>query len=232
MNEEDDNLDDVDRAITDRLAKLGREPVDTSGLKNRLDKLLDEESPAPDGTANAAIPYPSRRRIPLAWAALVLIGAILAAFLWLQTSNRPFEITPVKLADIHDHYHEHGNALTPVGSVDEANRQMTLQWASAPGFPEIEGASIDTCCLYELPNCRVACMHLKSKGQEVTVVVGNARDIKLSGMQLVQSDGRHLAIGASGPVNVVSPSDPDRFIALVSRMPSAELADLAKGLRR
>jgi len=232
MNEDDNNLDDADRAITDRLAKLGRKPVDTSGLKSRLDKLIDKESAALDRPTNTAIPRPVRWRVPLALAALILIGASLAAFYWLQSSSPPFEITPIDLASIHDHYHEHGQSLTAVDNVGDANMQMTRQWASAPKFPEIEGTSIDACCLYDLTNCRVACMHIKSNGQDVTVVVGNARDLRLSGTQLVQANGLQLAVGASGPINIVSPSDPDRFIALVSRMPSDELKKLATNLRR
>lgn len=230
MNNDDDNMDDAERAIADRLAKLGRAPVDASGLKCRLDAKIDEEATKPRESGDAS-PRARRWRVPLAWAALVLIGVGVAAFLWLQPSDRPRTITPVELASIHEHYHEGGNSPTAVTSVGEANTVMAQKWAAAPRFPDVKGAVVEACCLYELPGCRVACLHLKSKEQNVTVVVGNARDLHLSGTEDVQLEGQTLAVGGAGSINVVSPPDPERFIALVSTLPRADLARLATSLR-
>ena len=235
MNDNDDNLDEADRAIADRLAKLGRAPVDTSGLKSRVESLLDKESNGASDPVIGTVPAARRWRVPVAWAALFLVGAVLAAFLWLQPASQPtgqpYTITPVELANIHAHYHEHGKSLTAVKNVGDANAEMIKQWAGAPRFPELAGIDIETCCLYELSSCRVTCLHLKSNGHDVTLVVGNARDLRLSDAQVVQSQGRQLTVGTAGSVHVVSPSDPERFVALVSSMPRADLTNLALTLR-
>ncbi len=230
MNDNDDNIDDAERAIAERLAKLGRMPVDASGLKSRLEAKIDEAANKIREAADAAIPRARRWRVPLACAALVLIGVGATAFLWLQTSDRPHILTPDELAIIHEHYHEGGKSLTAVTSVSEANAVMSKKWAAAPRFPEMEGTVVEACCLYELRDFRVACLHLKSQNQNVTVVVGNIRDLRLSDMEDVQLQGQKLAVGGAGLVNIVSPPDPERIIALVSNLPQADLVKLTASL--
>lgn len=231
MKDNADNMDEGDREVVDRLAQLGRAPVDATDLKSRLEVLIDIEE-RPSSQLNMTMPLKKSWRVPLGWAAIVLISSSMAAYVLLTSNHTLNVVTPADLVRIHEHYHEKGMMLKSVNNVGDANSEMARQWASAPPFPVLEGAEIEACCLNELCGCRVACLHLKSNGQNVTMVVGNARDIRLAGTRDVESRGRQLAVAKAQQVNIVSLADPKRFIALISNLPQVDLINLATTIDR
>lgn len=225
MTDELQNSKGADGSIEDRLARLGKASVDTSSLECRLEALPPNSggpAPAPDGMGWV---------FRMGAASMLLVAGVVFVAILMRPAGARI-LTSEQIIAIHEHYRQHEGSLLSVATVADANDMLARQWQEAPRLPEVEQVKIVGCCLHDLSDCRVACLHIKSgAGSAVTVIVGHSRDIRQPVKAKHESDGTGFSISQVGNHHVMTTRAETRFVALVSDIPLADLRKIALGLK-
>lgn len=223
-----DVLSPADRAIANRLSKLGTMPVDTARLEASLRSVL----PPPPG------PTEERTgRMRIGWfqpfravaASFVLLSAVVAIVL-LSSSSGPALASASQMARMHDDLVSGRTPVMQVGSIDEANRALASQWPGGPTVPGVPQSHVMACCMRSIKDKRIACVLLKSEGEPVTMTVASAADMRLPKSPTTTRGGVAYHVQSSGGLQMVISERNGRWVCLIAKFPVERLMDLASEL--
>lgn len=227
MADEQDKSDGVDRTLEDRLAMLGKAKVDTSRLERQLDAAI------PHGRSTGLTRTWATHRFYALAATLLLVAGVALIVIFMRPAG-PRIITAKELVAIHEHYrdHDNGQLITSVSTIADANVHITRQWSDAPLLPDLQDGKIAECCVFHLSDCRVACLHMKTRGgSEVTMVVGHSRDLQAADGSPLESNGQKFTFHRVGAYHILATQTADRFVALVADVPLLDLQKIASGMK-
>ncbi|MBT8207710.1 MAG: hypothetical protein KJO18_05495 [Acidimicrobiia bacterium] len=223
MNSDNLQPDQLDSAVQTRLRRLSTIPCDSTGLVRRIDSAI-EELREDDESASV---WTFRLRQPLiAAAALIAIAATLA--IALTYANRGADA--IRLSEVvhaHQSYLDNGAHVVNVQSVEQANHECQARWPGAPTIPNVDGVSVQCCCVEEMCGCPAACLHFDHNGVPVTMAVVTGAQFDDEGVTTVERGGRSYSVHTEGRFSVVAMRGPDRCICLVSELPREDLLALA-----
>ena len=223
MNDEQRQLDDLNRATSRRLARLGDAEVDTSRLVSRLDAALGGESARPVIVAR-------RWRQPVfALAATVAVAVSIAVVL--MTGSEPVAAAPLELTRLHRGLVNGDVATVRVDSFEQANQVIADQHSGAPHLPAYSGVAVRSCCLTNVQGVLVAAVVLEHKGHAVTLVVANGRDFSMPMGQVLERGGQRLFAHEMDGLQMVMANQGEYWLCVMGDVPVAELADLAGQVR-
>lgn len=215
MNNE--NETPLDQATSARLSRLTAMPVDTSRVAARLRAELSPQR----STASWFRPV---RAVAASFIVLAMIGAIV-----LTTTSRAVLASPQQLARVHEEMVA-GHATAQVNSIDAAQRTIAADWPQAPALPEVPPEHVMACCMKPINNKKTACVLLKSGDVPVTMMVANAKDVRMPKSRKVVSDGGTYHVEASGAINMVMTEQDGRWLCLMGALPETRLIQLAAKL--
>lgn len=204
--------DRLDRATAARLAGLGSRPVDTSALKHKLDRVLQEQ------TAGDASPSRSWRLAawwrPITSIAAVLLIAMSVVWLMLEGGTPTAEAAPADLARI---YQEVTSGRTPnleVSSVEEANRLLSDQARGIVPIPELPG-QLQSCCLQQHAGATLTCALINHDGWRIAVVMTDGAKLHSPKGQPIERAGRQFVFHTTNGINMVMAHEGDRWLCVM-----------------
>jgi hypothetical protein len=203
-----------DQAVSNRLAKLRRIPIDTSALQTRLHQEMRwQESPL-------------RLWIrPLRVAAGLLVTATLAlAVLWML--NHPTVASASELAKMHQDLVAGRTPAVEVSSIDEANKVLLATASTGPSFPAIPVSHLHSCCVANNAERQIACVLLKSDDVYVTMAIAASDKIRMPPGQEVVRNGITFHTQTTDGVNMVTFERGGRHVCLMSELPTDKLIEL------
>lgn len=214
--------DRLDRATSDRLAKLAARPVDTSRLESRLEAALrDDALPA---TTPAARPgLWSRSFVGLAAAVLIGVSVVL---LVMQPGASPAMAAPSELAEIH---FDVTNGLTPhleVSTIEEANRVLAEQSPNFAPLPDIPG-ELQSCCLHQHAGEMLTCAVVEHDGQLITIAIAHGADLRSPEGKVLERGGKKFVVHRANGITMVMRSDAGRWLCVMGEADPETLADVA-----
>jgi len=217
-----DELQDteMDRVISQRLARLRTLPVDTS----RLDRLLLKQIPQRQLRWSFLWLHPVR-----AIAASIVILAVIGAIL-LSSSGGPVLASPTQMAQFHEDLVSGRTPVMKVDSIEAANRMLADQSRQLPTLPNMPPDHVMACCMRSVKNKKVACVLLRSEETPITMTVANAADMHSPAVPPVSRHGIDYRVQCVGKLNMVMTERNGRWICLIGELPAGRLMDLAAGL--
>jgi hypothetical protein len=233
--------DEMDQAISHRLARLRSMPVDTSGLERAL---------------YAHIPRRRGGRIfqllalkPLRAAAASVLVLLTIVGVLLMTWNTPVLASASEMAQMHRDIVANRISVVQVSSMDEASRVLVNQASRPPDLPQAPEAhvmacdmkNIDlpqapkthvmACCMKNIKGKQVACVLLRSETSPITMSIARAKDMRLPKVPGIDRGGVRYYVQSSGSLTMVSAERHERWICLIGELPSDRLIEIAAGLR-
>lgn len=217
------DLDALDRATSERLAKLRGMPVDLVQFRHALEKRIPALRSNP-ATGRLWI-KPMR-----ALAASVLVAGIVIATV-ISSSSGPVLASADTLAQIHQEVITGASHSTPVSSFEAAKSALVDKWPGSPAMPEIPHDHVMSCCVHSVGRKKMACVTLESQGVPVTMAVADAADVKVPASQTTVVDGITYHIQSSGGINMAMTLRGGRWICLMGKVPTERLIRLAASMR-
>ena len=224
--------DRLDRATSQRLAKLATRPVDTSRLQRRLEAAMHEVTS--DDTASAAprLTLASWQRWwrPITSAAAAILIVVTIGWLALDGGTSPAIAAPAELAQIH---YDVANGLAPhlkVSSVEEANQLLADQSNGVVPVPELPGVMM-SCCLHLHGGTTLTCALIERDGQLITVAIADGAKLHSPhGKTLTRGDRKFIAHTANG-INMIMVHEGNRWLCVMGEVDFEQLADVAAEVR-
>ena len=208
--------DTLDRAVANRLARLGGMPVDTT----RLEHLI-----------SAQIPRPRRRHRwlrPVQAIAAGLIVLVTLAGVFLTMSGGPVLASTTQMAQMHEDLVAGRTPVMRVSSIEEANKLISEKSPQAPAFPGVPADHVMACCMKDIKNKKVACVLLEHDGVPITLVTANASDMRLPTSPTIQRDGVTYHVQSIGSLSMVMTERHKRWICMISKDSAERLVALAE----
>jgi hypothetical protein len=213
----------LDRAVADRLARLRSVPVDLSALRKAVD---------------AQVGLPRRERLRPRWlspfraaaASLLILGMIGAVVI--ATSGGPVLASADRLAQLHEELVSgDGHGMRPVTSIEEAQAALAAQHPGGPSVPGVGDDHVMACCVHTVGRKKMSCVSMVTDGVAVSMAVAGAADIKLPATATTVVDGVTYHVQSAQGVNMVMTRRNDRWVCLMSKLPTSRLIEIARGLR-
>lgn len=220
MDSEQSQRDRFDGATARRLAKLGGRAVDTSALEARLDAaLMSEPGPRAQGRRRWLSPL-----VGLAASLLVVAGV----FFVVSSTGNEVKATVLELSQLHTDILAGRVALTPVGSVEEANAWIARQNAGGPELPRhLADARVQSCCLADVRGELVAVALLEVDDAMLTLVIAEAPGFAHEMGTVFEIDGRRYFGHELRGVRMMMANRGDRWLCVMGDADYAKLAELA-----
>ena len=226
---QDDPLDPLDRAVSDRLARLRTMPVELSALRNAVDAQIGAHA------HHAARPMVLRMFTPMrAVAASLLVGVLVIALI-IASSAEPVLASADRLAQLHqdvisdDRHGTYGRKA--VNSIEAANRALTSEDPGAPLVPTMGDEHVKSCCVRTIGRKRISCVSMVTDGARVSMAVANAPDVRMPTAKRITTDGETYYVQSARGVNMVMTVRAGRWVCLMGEVPTPRLIDLAKQLK-
>jgi hypothetical protein len=220
MPYDDEENDVLDRAVSQRLAKLRAMPVDLTGL----DKAIKAQLP-PVGQSRWRVL--SLRPVRAIAASLVLVSAIAAAIM-LSASSGPAQAEAAQMAQVHQDIVSGRMPVMQVSSIDAANRMLNQQSPGAPSLPQLPDSHVMACCMKSVHNKKMACVLLKNDGVPVTLAVASAADMKLPAAPVQTRNGVSYRVQHVGDLSMVMTARNGKWLCLIGQLPAEQLMDMAR----
>lgn len=217
--------EELDEAMRARLSRLASVPVDTSKLKLRLSAAMAEDAPAQ-----------SQWRLSQVWrpvsavAAAILI-VVMVGFILMSLGNSPAMAAPNDMARLYSEANHSGSMLTPITSIDQANRLLAGQWSDLPQLPAPEAGQLHACCIHDFMDRKVACLILQDGQTPLTLVVGHAREFRPAEGRVVERNGRKFTLHDVNGLRMAMTQQGGTFICLMGDTSEDRLLDLASSLK-
>lgn len=219
-NEQYNPRDELDRATSRRLARLGAMPVDTAGLE----RMLAGKLPARQSSMARMWLRPMRA------VAAILAVALLIAGLLVFSSGGPVLASPALMAKMHRDIVSERVPVMKVDSIDEACQMLSKHLDDAT-LPQAPDAHVMACCMREVKDKKVACVLLRSGGAAVTLSVARAADMKLPTSPTVVRDGVTYHVQKIEDLTMVMTERQGRWVCLISELPADAIMDIAAKLQ-
>lgn len=210
----------ADEAVARRLSKLRTMPVETA----RLERALRSQLPLPERAQR--VWFRPLRAVAASVAVLVLVGAIL-----LSTSSGPVLASTAQMAQMHEDLVSGRTPVVQVASIEAANKALIAQWPQSPEVPDVPKEHVMACCMRSVKDKKVACVLLKNAGVPVTMMVANAKEMRLPTSPTRNHNGVTYHVQSSGKLNMVMAERDGRWVCLIGEVAAEQLMDLAATLR-
>lgn len=223
MPNRDEHAELVDRAVSERLAKLRAMPVDLTNL----DELLRGLIPPPVRETRWRIPTIRPFRPLRAIAASVVLLSAIAAAIMLSASSGPALAEAAQMAQVHQDIVSGKIPVMQVSSIDGANRMLNQESPGAPSLPQLPDSHVMACCMKSIHNKKMACVLLKSEGVPVTLAVASASDMKLPTAPVQMRRGVEYRVQHVGKLSMVMTERNAKWLCLIGELPAEGLMDMA-----
>lgn len=225
MKTREDHHDQLDAATSKRLATLGRRPVDTTAMAQRLNAAMSEPRVEP-------VTFNVRRWLsPVAGIAasfLIVAGIYLA----ISSGGGQAQAAIIKLSQLHHDIVTGRMALTPAESTEQANAWIAEQAASAPQLPtDLGQVRVQSCCLADVQGDLVAVAVLRVDQKLMTLVVADAPHFAHEMGTVIEIDGRRYFGHELNGVNMMMANLGDRWLCVMGDHSDARLAEIAAEVR-
>lgn len=217
MEKQDDNPKDLDEATRDRLAKLANVPVDTVDVQRRIEAQMPKE------------PVPHRKWRFGPWFTMAM-AACLALMIMGWMLDRSHAMPVERVAAIHANSLAGKLHITPVADVQQANQHIAGLWPQAPLIPTPSEGRVTGCCIEEIEDVRVACLHLVVDNVPVSMVVCGQHDLKEPAGSVHTIGQRHCTVTQVGGYRMVTTTFQGRMICFIADLPESTLIRLASKL--
>ncbi|MEX0775114.1 MAG: hypothetical protein WD042_05295 [Phycisphaeraceae bacterium] len=217
---------DTNRAVADRLARLGTMPVDTT----RLERMIGTQIPRPATPSARATPRLRWLRPLQALAASLLVTAVVGALIWSATGG-PVMASTAQMAQMHRDLVAERVPVTKVDSIEEASRILAGQQPDQPGLPAVPNAHLMACCMTSIKDRQVACVLFRNDGQPVTMSVARASDVRSPPSPTTTRDGVSYHVETTDTLTMVTTQRDGRWICLIGELPADRLIEIAHGLQ-
>lgn len=214
----------LDRATSDRLAKLASRPVDTSRLERRLDVALREEA-IDEPAAELSLMWRRWWR-PVTSAAAALVIMTTVGWLVLDVGTSRVMAAPAELAQIH---YDVTNGLSPhlkVSSVAEANQLLADQSNGMVPMPMLPGA-LRSCCLHQHAGTTLTCAMIECDGQLITVAIADGAKLHSPQGHTITRDGRQYVAHTANGINMVMTHAGTRWLCVMGEASTEQLVEVA-----
>ncbi|MEQ9453760.1 MAG: hypothetical protein RLN76_04100 [Phycisphaeraceae bacterium] len=221
----------LDRATADRLERLGQRPIDTARLEQRLAAALRDEAQAERG--NVLVGTSSSRMRITGWlrpaASLAAVFALVVGLaITLNTSTPRASAAVLKLSTLHHELVAGRLDITPATTIEQANRRIAEQRASAPALPGgFEGVRVQSCCLVDVQGRLAAVAVLQDGEVLITLVVAQAPDFAHEMGVRIDIDGRRFFGHELDGVRMMMANRGDRWLCVMGDRSYERLARLA-----
>jgi hypothetical protein len=219
----------LDRAMADRLAKLGAMPVDTS----RLAKRVEAQVPRRNEPQRSLRLHRWMRPVRAVAASLLILGLI--AGIIISSSSGPAMASTRDLLRVHQEVIAGTNHAVAVQSIASANSALARQWPGAPPLPQVSGKDgmsccVMSCCVHQIGHQKIACAAMTIDGAPVSMTVADAHKIKMPRGKTIERDGASYVVDADQGVNMVMTERNGRWACLMGQVTVEKLLDTLGGL--
>jgi hypothetical protein len=229
MSDQHPQFTDLDRAVSTRLAKLSRAPVDTSRLERKLDATL-RRIPAEDRAP--ALRLLRSWRFGVGIAALLALCATAAVVVSTTEPMVADRYTSAEVVLAHELFLGESPPPAAVPDMCDADCRCRAVRAEASEIPELAEYQMQCCCVTPFTGCRAACLHFDYQSVPVTMVVAKKARLDAPEGSIVDQDGRSFTIAAQGRYQVLAVSDEEGSLCFVSELLAERLLGLAAGIAR
>jgi hypothetical protein len=219
-----ENDEQLQQAVSTRLAKLRSMPVDTT----RLAKEVRAEV-APAAVRRVFLPH----RLRAVAASFLVIGAVVVGLL-VTASGRPVLASAGEMARLHEDLVSGKTPSVQVDSIDAANKVLSERWPRLPEVPEVSEMPrehVMACCMKSVENKKVACVLMKRDGVPVSLVVGHGKEVRAPDSPVTQRNGVDYHVQSSGKLNMIMTQRQGRWICLIGELGPDRLIDVAERLK-
>jgi len=225
MNPHSEQHEHLDSATSQRLAKLGQQPIDTSALEKRLDAAMSE-SPAEPLTLHLR-----RWLSPVAGVAASLL-IVVGLYLAISSGGGQAQAAIVELSQLHHDIVAGRIPLTPAETVEQANTWIADQAESAPQLPaDLGQVRVQSCCLADVQGDLVAVAVLQVDKELITLVVAEAPNFAHEMGTVIEIDGRRYFGHELNGVNMMMANLGDRWLCVMGDLGDERLSEIAAEVR-
>ena len=224
--------DRLDRATSERLAKLATRPVDTSRLEQRLEAAMCEAIVEDAASTQPIVRIAAWQRWwrPVTSAAAAILIVVTIGWLALDGGTSPAMAAPAELAQIH---YDVANGLAPylkVSSVDEANQLLADQSNGVVPVPELPGVMM-SCCLHQHAGTTLTCALIERDGQLITVAIADGAKLHSPHGKTMTRGGRQFIAHTANGINMVMAHEGDRWLCVMGEVDFEQLVELAAAIK-
>ncbi|MCC5829146.1 MAG: hypothetical protein JJU36_06825 [Phycisphaeraceae bacterium] len=222
-------VDDLDRATSARLSKLGSRPVDVQRLSVRLESQLAQAG-MPSAASRPLVRFAGKTRWwrPALGLAAALGLACMLVIIFMTAPHGATAATVIELGRLHQDMVGGRVVVETVGDVDEANSWISRQSATAPALPgHLADARIQSCCLATIQGRLVAVAKMQWRGEPVTLVVADHKHFGHRMGVTYQRDGRDFHAHSFEGVRMVMSNIGTRWLCVMGDLKDEQLVDLA-----
>ena len=217
----------LDRATSQRLAKLSRRPVDLTRLEQRLrDSIKEYQDQQPE---HASVPPIRWWRPIMAVAAMVLL-VVSISWVVFSAGAAATMASPAGLVKIHN---EAAGELTPhlkASSVDEANRLLAEQAKHFHPLPNLPG-ELKYCCLHDHLGKILTCAIIDVNAQRLTVAVADSSQIKSPTGNSTTLGGKTYYLFTEGGIHLVMTSDASSWLCVMGEATTDQILQVASEIQ-
>lgn len=213
----------LDRATSQRLAKLSERPVDLTRLEQRLRAAIQE--PQDQQSEHSSAPRIRWWRPITAIAAIVLLVVSISWIVFIAGTAATMA-SPAGLVEIHN---EAANELTPhleASSVDEANRLLAEQAKHFHPLPNLPG-ELKYCCLHNHVGKVLTCAIIDVDAKRLTVAVADSSQIKSPTGNSTTRGGKTYYVFTDGGINLVMTSVAGSWLCVMGEASTDQLLQVA-----
>lgn len=222
-----DQQERLDRATSERLAKLAERPVDLTRLEQQMQAALREQEEQQPDRSRSLISHWYKPVTAMA-AAVLLLGTI--GWIVFGSGSTPATASPEGLAIIHD---EAAHGLTPhlaASTIDEANRLLAERYSGFLPLPMLPG-ELKYCCLHKHAGTQLTCAIVEIDSKRMTVAVAESSQIQSPKGTPYVRDGRTYYVHTVNGTNLVMTSDAGGWLCVMGDASTEELLQVAGAIR-
>ncbi len=222
------NLEMLDQATRNRLAKLATVPVETHELERRLRAAVAQETDSPVQQSFRFNRAAWLRPVSALAAALLLAG--LLGLLVMSLGQSPTIAAPADLAQLHKENTTGHAKVTPVTSIDQARAVLAGKWVDMPDIPMPNDMQLHACCVHDFLDSKVVCVFLMDGSTKLTLVVGHAKTFQPAPGTQITNNGRVFNLHQAGDLHMVMFEEQGRFVCLMGQTTGERLLTIAQNL--
>jgi hypothetical protein len=213
------NADDkYDQAISRRLSRLSRMPVDTGSLERAVRAQVGSPRPV----------WSKVLRPVIAIAASIIFMAIVGIAL---LQDRSVQASADLMAQMHRDLVAGKGQIMKATSIDEVNKDFA---AFAAGMPEMNSSAEARpmgCCMRDVGDQKIACVLFDNNGVPVTLAMADGKAVKPFISDPVTHNGQTFHVQTIGELNMVMLDHGQYRICLIGQLPREDLMTISNRLK-
>lgn len=226
-----DRQEQLDRATSQRLAKLSSMPVDLSRLEDRVAGALGPASPKakPDLSMRSA-------RLSTGWlrvaAAILLFAGVGTAgyFAFFHVAPSTAVAQTMTIAELHKHLLDDPQATYRASSIDQAQAILDAQLSGTLALPIVDGTQVESCCLVEGQFPLRAALVVDHPGGPITIVIAQGEGFAHPMAPIEHPSGVPLQGHEHAGMPMVMRSSGELWMCVMGESGYDNLADISAGI--